>query len=1150
MKMKRTLCLLLSLIMIVGMLPTVAMAAECEVHEYGNYSFNADSKTYEAVCTACGNVKTAENVLGKLPGDLIAELYEAGVSLDQVYEVDGSGFDEMAEQPGDEAVYSIVEDPDSLLGAARKIDGSQLDPAVASASQWFSVGKNDTFQVGIPNGPASKSYLSLSYAELNANLGAYTLYKFANVTPTAGESHPWNAIHLHNSWSMQNPSACAAYKTELTNEDGTPKSVDMYLNMKVVGDTAEMPVYYIDRIIFVDKSVTGGTLCPTASFTISWDVDGDGDVDDTTTVEEGEIPVHADGARPSTTCPSYRFTGWSPALTAANGDVTYTAQFMQQDHNYGYFTYNEAANAYETVCQNCGEKHTAEHIMGRLPESFLLELYNAGISLDHVYETDASGFTHASGDPIVYQEEDPASLLGVTTVIDPSLLVSNVPAHIGVAEGGFLAFAVPVSAAGKKDANIPYAALNARPGEYQMFKVTDVKPTVAANGVEGNNFDYIHLDPNWIMQNRAACYAFVDELTDENGNAKTVDAYINIKVDGNTAGDFKYSIDRIIFVDKAAQGGALYFPTTYTISWDEDGDGVVDATETLAAGVTPIHADGYKAPNEEGRDYIFTGWEPAVGPANGDVTYTAQFELSSHIYGGYTFNSVTQKYEKACTCGCGDVIVNDHILGRLPKGLLNDLYNAGISLDHVYDHPGEGWFDAYGETAVESLVEDPDSLLGVAKVFDSSESSRPADYLAYNCYFHSYVYDASGESVYTQIKADYGIMTAEPRDYVLYKFENINPTSQKFIAATNSWVIQNYDVPSRYAAELTNANGKGKTADMYISMKVIGDPEVGPVQYWFDRVILVDKEAKGGSLYEPPTLVIGFDANGGEGSMQEWTLKESGTITLPDCNFINETAVFAGWQIGTEVYQPGETVDVDTDTTVVALWDADALIYAALDLANGDFEDGEEGSVPADWTSYSETDTEVIAVDETGNQSLHMVKTDEYDLDYGAYSTKMEVEAGATYYVEAKVKGEGSLMLYAQEYVAESDDYASDLIEIEVPVTADWSEFAATFTVGEDYGAIDLMFNIGSGMVGDLYIDDVAVYKFNHALVLKRLNEAIDAGDAEAFAKWVGHELSIIKSVRESLIGKYLTALAASGIEGDMTGKQIQKIIDQPVQSL
>ena len=69
-------------------------------------------------------------------------------------------------------------------------------------------------------------------------------------------------------------------------------------------------------------------------YTISWDTNDDGTVDDTTTVEAGTMPTHADGSKAATAEYTYTFTGWSPAIAAAAGNVTYTAQFSENPKSY------------------------------------------------------------------------------------------------------------------------------------------------------------------------------------------------------------------------------------------------------------------------------------------------------------------------------------------------------------------------------------------------------------------------------------------------------------------------------------------------------------------------------------------------------------------------------------------------------------------------------------------------------------------------------------------------------------------------------------------------------------------------------------------------------------------------------------------------
>ena len=70
-------------------------------------------------------------------------------------------------------------------------------------------------------------------------------------------------------------------------------------------------------------------------------------------------------------------------------------------------------------------------------------------------------------------------------------------------------------------------------------------------------------------------------------------------------------------------------------------------------------------------------------------------------------------------------------------------------------------------------------------------------------------------------------------------------------------------------------------------------------------------------------LKLAFDANGGTGTMSSLELDPSSEYSLPVCIFVPDDDVyFGGWQVNGEgeTLQPGETIVVDSDTTLVAQW--------------------------------------------------------------------------------------------------------------------------------------------------------------------------------------------------------------------------------------
>ena len=69
------------------------------------------------------------------------------------------------------------------------------------------------------------------------------------------------------------------------------------------------------------------------SYTITWKMD-DGSVINTTSVEYGVVPTHADATKAATAEYTYTFTGWTPEVVAVEGDATYTATFSATKNSY------------------------------------------------------------------------------------------------------------------------------------------------------------------------------------------------------------------------------------------------------------------------------------------------------------------------------------------------------------------------------------------------------------------------------------------------------------------------------------------------------------------------------------------------------------------------------------------------------------------------------------------------------------------------------------------------------------------------------------------------------------------------------------------------------------------------------------------------
>ena len=89
-----------------------------------------------------------------------------------------------------------------------------------------------------------------------------------------------------------------------------------------------------------EKTYTA-TYTPTPrSYTITWKQD-DGTVIDTTSVEYGQMPTHADPTKDADEQYTYTFAGWTPEIVSVEGEKTYTATYSETVNKYTVEFVNE-----------------------------------------------------------------------------------------------------------------------------------------------------------------------------------------------------------------------------------------------------------------------------------------------------------------------------------------------------------------------------------------------------------------------------------------------------------------------------------------------------------------------------------------------------------------------------------------------------------------------------------------------------------------------------------------------------------------------------------------------------------------------------------------------------------------------------------------
>lgn len=130
--------------------------------------------------------------------------------------------------------------------------------------------------------------------------------------------------------------------TFVTGEDGTEIpaiTADYGTPINAPADPVRTGYDFVSWDKIIPETMPAGDMTITAKwnihkYTITWDTDDDGDVDDTTYVEYQDMPEHTKGSKAEDDQYTYTFSGWAPALYAADKDQLYTAQFTKTTKKY------------------------------------------------------------------------------------------------------------------------------------------------------------------------------------------------------------------------------------------------------------------------------------------------------------------------------------------------------------------------------------------------------------------------------------------------------------------------------------------------------------------------------------------------------------------------------------------------------------------------------------------------------------------------------------------------------------------------------------------------------------------------------------------------------------------------------------------------
>ncbi|WP_288291821.1 InlB B-repeat-containing protein [uncultured Varibaculum sp.] len=97
--------------------------------------------------------------------------------------------------------------------------------------------------------------------------------------------------------------------------------------------------------------------------------------------------------------------------------------------------------------------------------------------------------------------------------------------------------------------------------------------------------------------------------------------------------------------------------------------------------------------------------------------------------------------------------------------------------------------------------------------------------------------------------------------------------------------------------------------------------KIGDTEYAAGYEITVNEDTEVKALWKDIEYKVTFDGNGGSGDMPGKTVKKGGNVELPPNGFTPPTGKeFNGWEIDGKTYKVGESITVEGDVTVNALW--------------------------------------------------------------------------------------------------------------------------------------------------------------------------------------------------------------------------------------
>ena len=681
------------------------------------------------------------------------------------------------------------------------------------------------------------------------------------------------------------------------------------------------------------------------TYTVTWvnedgtELEKDENVTAGTTPEyNGETPAKKGNAQYS-----YKFSGWTPEVTAVSNDVTYKACFDQIVNEYTITWKNSDGTILETDQVPYGNVPAYKGTTPVYPGSNT----SASTETEDFSSGDDSSTTITEGD---ITEDNSLNTEDATTAEEFSSDVSSVA----------------------------------------VFESTPVGATAENTGsTDGYTTSAV--------SEEAAVYGVQETLPETVGSEEVAAGYAADSVDAADDAQYEYVFSgwtpNVVAVTGDATYTAIYDqkPKSYTVIW-QDYDGTeLEKDENVKYGTTPEFNGATPTRTGDAQySYTFKGWSPAVDTVTGDITYTAVYEQTVNKYtitwknGNETIKTEEVAYgETPVYSGETPVKASEGQYSYTFKGWTPEITAVTKNAEYTAEfNQTENtftvtWLDSDGTTVLEK---DENVAYGSKPSFDGTTPTKAEDeqytytfkgwspeitsttaitedttYTAvYETTVKTYTVTWLNSDGTTVLEKDenvaYGTKpsfdgktpTKEEDDKNTYTFKGWSPeiTDETTVTGNISYTAVYESKEKTYTVTWKNYDGTVLETDENVAYGTMPSYDgTTPTRAaeegytftfagWDPEILSVTGDVTYTATYSSSALVthtITFDANGGEGTMAAQSFTTGVETKLSANAFTREGYKFTGWNTaadgsGASYAEGGFIVDLQKDLTLFAQW--------------------------------------------------------------------------------------------------------------------------------------------------------------------------------------------------------------------------------------